>query len=117
MMIDSLRTSGHVAKKTKAKAAKRPTKKTPKRAKRAKKKTSRPSTTRSTAGPGFDFEDRVAAWLLVKELTGQPLPGVDGAAARLQMQVEALGWHIDDILLTAMVSANEPRQLAISCKS
>jgi hypothetical protein len=117
MMIDSLRTSGHVAKKTKAKAAKRPTKKTPKRAKRAKKKTSRPSTTRSTAGPGFDFEDRVAAWLLVKELTGQPLPGVDGAAARLQMQVEALGWHIDDILLTAMVSANDPRQLAISCKS
>jgi hypothetical protein len=97
MMIDSLRTSGHMAKKTKAKAAKRPTKKTRKRAKRAKKKTSRPSTTRSTAGPGFDFEDRVAAWLLVKELTGQPLPGVDGAVARLQMQVEALGWHIDDI--------------------
>lgn len=106
-----------MAKKTKAKAAKRPTKTTPKRAKGAKKKTSRPSTTRSTAGPGFDFEDRVAAWLLLKALTGQPLLGIDGAAARLQMQVEALGWHIDDILLTAMVSANERRQLAISCKS
>jgi hypothetical protein len=45
------------------------------------------------------------------------LPSIDGVAARLQMQVEALGWQIDDILLTAMVSANDPRQLAISCKS
>jgi hypothetical protein len=41
----------------------------------------RASTTRSTAGPGFDFEDRVAAWLLLKTLTGQPLPGIGGTAA------------------------------------
>jgi hypothetical protein len=106
-----------VAKKTKAKAAKRPTKKTPTRVKRAKKAASRPSTTRSTAGPGFDFEDRAAAWLLLKALIGQPLPGIDGTTTRLQMQVEALGWHIDDILLTASVAPDDARQLAISCKS
>jgi len=69
-----------------------------------------------TAGPGFDFEDRVAAWLLLKALSGQPLPSVDGVAARLQMQVDALGWHIDDILLAATVSADDARRLAISCK-
>ena len=85
--------------------------------KRIKKKIGRPSTTRSTAGPGFDFEDRVAAWLLLKVLTGQPLPGIEGSATRLQMQVEALGWDIDDILLTATVSPDDQRHLAISCKS
>lgn len=106
-----------MAKTSRAKAAKRPKKKTPNLKRPARKKPPRPSTTRSTAGPGFDFEDRVAAWLLLKALTGQPLPSIDGVAARLQMQVEALGWQIDDILLTAMVSANDPRQLAISCKS
>src|SRR3984893_7318249 len=82
-----------------------------------KKKTARPSTTRSTAGPGFDFEDRVAAWLLLKALTGQPLPGVEGIGTRLQMQTEALGWAIDDILLTTVVAPDDKRQLAISCKS
>jgi hypothetical protein len=84
--------------------------------KRLKKKV-RPSTTRSTAGPGFDFEDQVAAWLLLKVLTGQPLPGVEGIGARLQMQVEGLGWAIDDILLTTTVSVDDQRHLAISCKS
>jgi hypothetical protein len=48
---------------------------------------------------------------------GQPLPGIDGTATRLQMQVEALGWHIDDILFTANVAPDDARQLAISCKS
>jgi hypothetical protein len=105
-----------VTKNPTARAAKQ-LKKTAPRAKPAKKKLSRPSTTRSTAGPGFDFEDRVAARLLLKALSGQPLPGIVGAAARLQMQVEGLGWHIDDILLTAMATPNDPRQLAISCKS
>src|SRR5262249_3613344 len=85
--------------------------------KRPKKKAVRPSTTRSTAGPGFDFEDHVAAWLLLKTLTGQPLPGVDGIAHRLQMQVESIGWTIDDILLTATTSPDDQRHLAISCKS
>jgi hypothetical protein len=85
--------------------------------KRMTKKSARPSTTRSTAGPGFDFEDHVAAWLLLKVLSGQPIPGVEGAGTRLQMQTEALGWSIDDILLTATVSQDDQRHLAISCKS
>jgi hypothetical protein len=88
-----------------------------KRAKPTKKRPPRPSTTRSTGGPGFDFEDRVAAWLLLKVLTGQPLPGVEGIGTRLQMQTEALGWSIDDILLTATLSPDAQRHLAISCKS
>ena len=85
--------------------------------KRMKKKTVRPSTTRSTAGPGFDFEDRVAAWLLLKALTGQPLPGVEGIGTRLQMQTEALDWAIDDILLSTAIAPDDARHLAISCKS
>ena len=100
-----------------SKTAKRTGKHPSKRMKRIKKQIVRPSTTRSTAGPGFDFEDRVAAWLLLKVLTGQPLPGVEGVGIRLQMQVEALGWAIDDILLTAAVSPDDQRHLAISCKS
>ena len=83
----------------------------------AKKNAGNASLTRSTAGAGFDFEDHVAAWLLLKVLTGQPLPGIEGSGTQLQMQVEPLGWVIDDILLTAIVSANDPRRLAISCKS
>ena len=85
--------------------------------KQMKKKAVRSSTTRSTAGYGFDFEDQVAAWLLLKVLTGQPLPGVEGIGKRLQMQVESLGWAIDDILLTATTSPDDQRHLAISCKS
>ena len=81
------------------------------------KKAVRPSTTRSTAGPGFDFEDQVAAWLLLKVLAGQPLPGIEGIGIRLQMQVESLGWAIDDILLTTMESPDNQRHLAMSCKS
>jgi hypothetical protein len=82
----------------------------------AAKKAPRSNTTRSTAGPGFDFEDSVAAWLLLKALSGQPLPSIDGVAARPQMQVDALGWHIDDILLAATASADDARRLAISCR-
>jgi hypothetical protein len=88
-----------------------------KRSARASENSARPSTVRSTAGPGFDFEDRVTAWLLLKALTGEPLPGIDGVAQRIQTQVEALGWTIDDILLTATRAEGERRQLAVSCKS
>lgn len=98
-----------LSKKT-AKRGKRP-------AKQIKRKAVRPSTTRSTAGPGFTFEDQVAAWLLLKVLTGQPLPGIEGIGTRLQMQVESLGWAIDDILLTTMESPDDQRHLAMSCKS
>lgn len=76
-----------------------------------------PVTTRSTAGPGFDFEDHVAAWLLLKALSGQELPGIKGTITRLQMQVGALGWHLDDLLLTTEATVGDERHLAISAKS
>jgi hypothetical protein len=112
----ALSSIGHVAKtsKTSTPSARRAKKTGRKPVKTA---VVRSSTTRSTAGPGFDFEDRVAAWLLLKALMGQPLPGIGGTAARLQMQVEALGWHIDDILLTSPAAPEGARRLAISCKS
>jgi len=51
------------------------------------------ATTRSTAGPGFAFEDQVAAWLLLKMLTGETIPGMDGCLGlRLQSQTSALEW-------------------------
>src|SRR4051794_29306772 len=74
-------------------------------------------TTRSTAGPGFDFEDRVAAWLLVRMLIGEPLPAIEGTGVMLQMQAAAVGWLIDDLLVTGVLPTGEGRQLAISCKS
>ena len=77
----------------------------------------RPSTPRSTAGPGFDFEDRVAAWFLLQSLRGGKLPGVEVAATRLQMQTGSVGWEHDDILFSGTVEQGFTRHLAISCKS
>jgi hypothetical protein len=75
------------------------------------------ATTRSTAGPGFDFEDQVAAWLLLKMLTGEAMPGMDGCfGLRLQSQTRALGWLIDDLLATCKQESEESH-LALSCKS
>jgi hypothetical protein len=47
------------------------------------------ATTRSTAGPGFVFEDQIAAFLLLKMLVGEPIPslGDDGLGSVLRMQV------------------------------
>ena len=59
-------------------------------------------------------EDQVAAWLLLKVLSGQPLPDVDGLGKRLQMQTEALSWSIDDILLTTAVARHDEQHLAVS---
>src|SRR5260221_5810938 len=59
--------------------------------------------TRSTGGPGFDFEDRVAAWFLLRMLLGEPLPGIDGTGISLRMQTGALGWLIDDLLVTSVL--------------
>ncbi|PKN35391.1 MAG: hypothetical protein CVU61_03725 [Deltaproteobacteria bacterium HGW-Deltaproteobacteria-19] len=75
------------------------------------------ATTRSTAGPGFDFEDQVAAWLLLKMLTGEGMPGMDGCIGRrIQSQTGTLGWKIDDLLVTC-VSESQDSFLALSCKS
>src|SRR4051794_768193 len=94
-----------MAKKSKGKKTKKATKPTV------------PKTRRSTAGPGFAFEDQVAAWLILKVLTGQPLPGIDGAGTRLQMQTQTLGWFLDDVLLTAVAGPGDERHIGISCKS
>src|SRR6266436_1417919 len=91
-------------------------KKNQKKAKAAKKKATA-ATTRSTAGPGFRFEDQVAAWLLLQALTGQELPGVKGTVTRLQMQVNALGWQHDDVLFTTDAGPGDAGHLSISCKS
>jgi hypothetical protein len=75
------------------------------------------ATTRSTAGVGFDFEDQVSAWLLAKSLRGNPIPGIAAQGVQLQTQTHALGWVIDDLLVTGIAPSGERRQLAISCKS
>lgn len=74
------------------------------------------ATTRSTAGGGFGFEDQIAAFLLVKMLSGEPLPGLgdEGLGGLLHMQTSSLGWLIDDLLA---VSESAGTQLALSCKS
>jgi hypothetical protein len=73
-------------------------------------------TLRSLSGAGFEFEDLISAWLQVKMLTGEPMPAIGGAGTQLQAQVWALGWHIDDLLLTVQSNSGSLRRLAISAK-
>jgi len=73
--------------------------------------------TRSTDGSGFDFEDKVAAWLLLKMLIGEAMPGMNSSLGfRLQSQTRSLKWNIDDLLVTCD-SEHEQSHLALSCKS
>jgi ABC-type oligopeptide transport system ATPase subunit len=74
-----------------------------------------PATLRSTSGAGFQFEDLIAAWQLVKALSGEQAPGIGGVGTQLQAQVSTLGWRIDDLLLTSDANGS-PRRLAISAK-
>ncbi|WP_431819501.1 hypothetical protein [Burkholderia sp. F1] len=74
-----------------------------------------PATLRSTSGAGFEFEDLISAWQLVKALSGEQAPGIGGVVTQVQAQVSTLGWHIDDLLLTAH-AAGAPRRLATSAK-
>lgn len=73
------------------------------------------ATLRSTSGAGFEFEDLISAWQLVKALSGEHAPGIRGVVTQVQAQVSTLGWHIDDLLLTAQATG-APRRLAISVK-
>ena len=75
-----------------------------------------PATLRSTSGAGFEFEDLISAWLQVKMLTGEPVPAIGGSGLQLQAQVSALGWSIDDLLLTAQGRTKSTVRLAISAK-
>ncbi len=74
------------------------------------------ATTRSRGGAGFDFEDRAAAWLLLKMLRAELIPGIDVGGQQLQMQTHALGWEIDDLLVEGVTNSGERSHLAISCK-
>lgn len=74
------------------------------------------TTLRSTSGAGFDFEDQISAWLQVKMLAGEPSPAVGGSIIKIQAQVSALGWHIDDLLVTAVRADGTEARLAISAK-
>jgi len=67
------------------------------------------------SGAGFEFEDLISAWQLVKALSGEQAPGIGGGVTQVQAQVSTLGWHIDDLLLTAQ-AAGTPQRLAISAK-
>ena len=66
----------------------------PKKFATQKKRRSRRATTRSTAGPGYQFEDLVAAWLMVKMLRGEVIPGINVPGNKLQMQTSSLGWGL-----------------------
>lgn len=74
-----------------------------------------PAALRSTSGAGFEFEDLISAWQLVKALSGELAPGIGGVVTHVQAQVSTLGWRIDDLLLTAQ-STGVPRRLAVSAK-
>lgn len=74
-----------------------------------------PATLRSMSGAGFEFEDLICAWQLVKALSGEPAPGIGGVVTQVQAQVSTLGWRIDDLLLTAQATGAS-RRLAISAK-
>jgi hypothetical protein len=72
------------------------------------------ATLRSMSGAGFEFEDLISAWHLVKALSGEQAPGI-GVVTQIQAQVSTLEWRIDDLLLTAQATG-APRRLAISAK-
>ncbi len=74
-----------------------------------------PATLRSTSGAGFEFEDLICAWQLVKALSGELAPGIGGVVTQVQAQVSTLGWRIDDLLLTAQATG-ATRRLAVSAK-
>ena len=83
-----------------------------------KKTRSTTATTRSTAGPGYKFEDLTAALMLVKMLCGEAISGISRIGDKLQMQTKALGWEIDDLLIRGRGDyGGEGPLLSVSCKS
>lgn len=75
------------------------------------------ATTRSTAGPGYAFEDQVAADLLSRFLLDMPIPAIDVPGVQLLSQVRALGLPIDDLLCIGTDGDGGKHKLALSCKS
>lgn len=51
-------------------------------------------------------------------LRGEAIPGIDSQGDKLQMQTAALGWELDDLLVTGRAAPGiEAPRLSISCKS
>ena len=75
------------------------------------------ATTRSTAGPGFAFEDLVAADLLTRFILDMPITGIDVPGQEILSQAGALGWTIDDLVCVGADRDGNARRLALSCKS
>jgi len=80
------------------------------------KKTPPPGNRRASGGYGFDFEDQVSAYFILKILLGQPLPRITGIGQRIQNQTSLLNWHLDDLLITT-IDEGQFEHIAISCKS
>lgn len=55
---------------------------------------------KNLGGGGFTFEDRVGAWIAAAMLAGSaPLDPELGAPLRIDFQVDADGWRLDDLLI------------------
>ncbi len=75
------------------------------------------SPTKATGGGGFEFEDRVAAFFMCHLLSGlAPIDPSFGFIKRIDFQVRADGWLLDDLLLTLKCD-NEEIRCAFSVKS
>ncbi len=75
------------------------------------------SHTKVTGGGGFVFEDKVAAFFISCLLSRQsPLDPSLGTISRIDFQVRADGWLLDDILIT-LNYGNVKRRCAFSIKS
>src|SRR5258708_7546681 len=56
---------------------------------------------KNLSGGGFAFEDRVGAWVAAAMLTGAtPLDPELGPPTRIDFQVDADGWRLDDLLVS-----------------
>jgi len=75
------------------------------------------ATTRPTAGPGFAFEDLVAADLLSQFLLDMPIDGIGVPGDRLLSQAAAAGWSIDDLVCVGSGENDIEHRLSLSCKS
>jgi hypothetical protein len=80
-------------------------------------KSGKVATTRSTAGPGFAFEDLVAADLLTRFILDMPILGIEVSGREVLSQAGALGWAIDDLVCVGTGPDGVARHLAVSCKS
>ena len=55
---------------------------------------------KNLGGGGFAFEDEVGAWMAAALLAGSLIADGLGPLTRIDSQVEADGWVLDDLLLT-----------------